>query len=69
MATLCGHFIGCLRILCLEFHALRTVEMSPVSAPDGIDVEAFFSRSRAPASTDPPDHGDIDYRPPVNARR
>ena len=32
-----------LRLLCLEFHALRAIETAPVHASDGIDVEAFFS--------------------------
>jgi len=41
-----------LRILCLEFHALRAIEPAPVHAPDGIDVEAFFSaRARRRAVT------------------
>jgi hypothetical protein len=35
-----------LRLLCLEFHALRAIETAPVHAPDGIDVEARCSHTR-----------------------
>jgi hypothetical protein len=47
-----------LQLLCLEFHALRAIETAPVHASDGIDVEAFFQRSGAPACSHRPDPGD-----------
>jgi hypothetical protein len=57
-----------LRLLCLEFHALRAIETAPVHAPDGIDVEAFSALGRA-AVQSPARSWRSDPQPQANARR